>query len=98
MAVAVVKDGEIVYKQVFGYANASLHEEVKLNTVFELGTINETFTGLTVRQLEQLGKLHLKDNVSQYLSWFKMNYQGQEMPITLEQLLYQKAVFLVTLS
>ncbi|MCD1260587.1 cyclic peptide export ABC transporter [Paenibacillus athensensis] len=88
LSVVMIKDGQTVYKQGFGYADKASGRSVTPDTLFELGSTSKAFTALGVLQLEQAGKLSLSDPVSKYLPWFTVTYKGQPTAITLEQLLH----------
>jgi len=68
LAVAVVKDGEIVFSQGFGYAQ--LEQRISVDpavTVFEYGSISKLFVYISVMQLVERGKLNLDADIHTYL-------------------------------
>jgi len=88
LSVVIIKDGETVYKQGFGYADKAAGRSVTPDTLFELGSTSKAFTALGILQLAQQGKLSLSDPVSKYLPWFTVTYKGQPATVTLGQLLH----------
>ena len=56
-AVAVVDNGQVVYKQGYGLANLELDVPILPSTVFKMGSMAKQFTALAVALLESEGKL-----------------------------------------
>ncbi len=65
--ILVTKNGEQIYKNAVGYAHKGFKVPNKLDTKFNLGSMNKMFTGTAIMQLEQQGKLKLDDKVGKYL-------------------------------
>jgi CubicO group peptidase (beta-lactamase class C family) len=65
-ALAVIKDGKIIYKQ--GYGMADLERDVKLSSksVFDIGSTSKQFVAMSILLLEEEGKLSLDDDIRQY--------------------------------
>ena len=59
--VLVAKDGVTVASKVAGIANKATNAPIDLNTKFNLGSINKTFTALAIAQLIQQGRVSLDD-------------------------------------
>jgi CubicO group peptidase (beta-lactamase class C family) len=83
-AVAVMKDGEIVYKQGYGLANIEHNVPNLPSTVFNIGSMAKQFTAFAVALLEEEGKLSLDDDMRTYLP--EMHDFG--VTITLRHLLH----------
>lgn len=66
-ALAVVKDGEIVYKQGYGLAHLEHDVPILPSTVFNLGSMAKQFTAFGIALLEDEGKLTLDDDIRRYL-------------------------------
>jgi len=66
-AVALLKDGETVYKQ--GYGSANLEHGVPINpaTRFNIGSESKQFTALAILLLAKDGKLTLDDDIRKHL-------------------------------
>lgn len=69
-AVLVAKNGEIVYREAFGYANKEEKISNTIDTKFSVGSIGKTFTGVLILQLVEQGKLKLSDPLEKYLPDF----------------------------
>jgi CubicO group peptidase (beta-lactamase class C family) len=66
-AVAVVRDGEITYKQGYGLANLELKVPILPSTVFNIGSTAKQFTAFAIALLEDEGRLSLDDDMRRYL-------------------------------
>ena len=66
-AVAVIKNGEIIFSGTYGLADIENNTPVDINTVFEYGSISKLFTWVSVMQLHEQGKLDLDADVRIYL-------------------------------
>jgi CubicO group peptidase (beta-lactamase class C family) len=65
--VAVISDGETIYKSGYSFANLEWRQPITANTVFGLGSVTKPFTAQAVLLLEQQGKLRLDDEITHYL-------------------------------
>ncbi len=66
-AVAVVKDGEIVYKKGYGMANLEYGIPITPATIFHIASISKQFTVFSILLLEKEGKLSLEDDIRNYI-------------------------------
>ncbi len=66
-ALAVMKDGEIVYQQGYGLANLEHNVPISPSTVFNIGSMSKQFTAFAIALLEAEGKLSLDDDIRKYL-------------------------------
>ena len=67
VAVAVISDGETIYKSGYGFANLEWRQPIGPETVLGLGSVTKPFTAQAVLLLEQQGKLRLDDEITHYL-------------------------------
>ena len=67
LAVAVVKDGELVYSKGVGLANLEYGIAITPDTVFEVASISKQFTAFSILLLADEGKLSIDDEVTKYL-------------------------------
>ena len=90
--IVVVKDGQVVTKRGFGYADVAKRTPVDpARTLFRPGSISKLFTWTAVMQQVEAGKLDLDADVNQYLDFKIPPYQGK--PVTLRQIMTHTAGF-----
>lgn len=70
IAVLVSKDGEIVYRKGFGYADIEKKELIKPDTKFRVGSITKQFTAAAILKLQEEGKISITDKLSEFLPDF----------------------------
>ncbi len=78
-ALAVIKDGEIVYQQGYGLANLEHNVPVLPSTVFNIGSMAKQFTAFAIALLENEAKLSCDDDFRKYLP--EMHDFGQTITI-----------------
>jgi len=66
-ALAVVKDGKIVYEHGYGMANLELSVAITPQSVFDIGSVSKQITAMAIILLAQDGKLSLDDDMRKYL-------------------------------
>jgi CubicO group peptidase (beta-lactamase class C family) len=66
-AVAVVKDGAIIYKKGYGQANLEYDIPNSPSTVFHIASVSKQFTAFSILLLEKEGKLSLDDDIRKYI-------------------------------
>ncbi len=89
LSVTIVKDDKTVYQKGFGYSDVDGKKSVTCESLFEIGSNSKAFTALGILSLEKSGQINLQDEVTKYIPWLKAKYKGNEVPITIEQLLHQ---------
>ena len=66
-AVAIVKDGSIIYKKGYGLANLEYDIPISTSSVFHIASISKQFTVFSILLLEKQGKLSLEDDIRKYI-------------------------------
>lgn len=66
-AVAVVKDGKVVFKKGYGTANLEYDIPISTKTIFNIASVSKQFTAFAIYLLEKQGKLSLEDDVRKYI-------------------------------
>ncbi len=66
-AVAVARDGKIVYSAGFGYANLEYDIPVTPQTVFHVASLSKQVTAFAIALLADQGKISLNDDIRRYL-------------------------------
>ena len=67
-ALAVIKDGQIVYKRGYGMSNLEYGIPISPSSIFHIASISKEFTAMSIVMLAQQGKLSLDDDVRKYVS------------------------------
>jgi cyclic peptide transporter len=87
LSLVIIDSGRTVIRS-FGVTDLATRQPVTPATLFQLGSCSKAFTALAVLDLEQRGRVRLDDAVSQYIPWLHLRYHGQDVPVTLRQLLH----------
>ncbi|MDR1985257.1 MAG: serine hydrolase [Prevotellaceae bacterium] len=72
MAVAILKDNEVVHKKGFGTKSPEEFLPVDENTVFQIGSVSKSFTAALIAMLVDEGKLKWSDKIIDHLPDFQM--------------------------
>lgn len=67
VAVAIVKDGAIIYKKGYGMANLEYDIPITPATIFHIASVSKQFTVFSILLLESEGKLSLDDDIRTYI-------------------------------
>jgi len=67
VAIAVVRNGEIQYKNGFGMANLEYDIPVTPSTIFHIASVSKQFTAFSILLLEKEGKLSLDDDIRKFI-------------------------------
>lgn len=67
IAVAIQRGSEVIYSKGFGYADVEHRVPVTPETVFPIGSITKTMTGLAITQLIEAGKIDLEAPAGKYV-------------------------------
>ncbi|KQZ57867.1 serine hydrolase [Lysobacter sp. Root559] len=83
IAVAIVKDGNIVLERGYGQRRLDRPEKVDARTLFAIASNTKAFTSASLSILADEGKLSLDDRVIDHLPWFRMAdpYVTREMRV-----------------
>lgn len=87
LALAVVKDGEMIFSRGYGKRNLTNGDDVTPQTIFALGSGTKAFTAATVAMLVDEGKLSWDTPVRQYMPTFKLYDPFATEHITVRDLL-----------
>ncbi len=92
-AISIVKDDRLVYTRAFGKRDVFAEVPVVADrTLFRIGSVTKTITGVAVMQLVDRGLLDLDADVNAYLSEFKIDDRFDE-PVRVRDLLTHTAGF-----
>lgn len=67
VSAAVMLNGEIIYKNGFGYANLEYDIPITPSTIFHVASVSKQFTTMAILLLEKEGKLSIYDDVHKYI-------------------------------
>ena len=69
-SVLLAKDGQVIYKAAFGAANKDFNVANRVDTKFNLGSMNKMFTGVAIAQLVEKGKISYDDPLAKFIPDF----------------------------
>lgn len=87
MAVAVVRDGELVYSRGFGLRKLGADEPVDAHTIFGMASLTKAMTAAAIGMLADEGKLNWDDPVRDHLPWFTLSDPWVTAHVTIRDLL-----------
>jgi len=95
MAIAVVKDDEVILAHGFGVANVEKETPMTPETIFAIGSSTKAFTSTLVGMLVDEGKMKWDDPASKYLPYFQMNVESdnESAEVTLRDVLSHRTGF-----
>lgn len=83
-ALAIIRDGEIIYKKGYGMANLEHDIPITPSSVFYIGSTSKQFVTMCIALLAHRGELSLDDNIRTYIP--EMPDYG--IPITIRNLIH----------
>lgn len=67
-AIAVVRDGKLLYARGFGYADVESKTPVQPDALFRIASVSKPITGVAIMKLVEEGKLKLDDRVAPFIA------------------------------
>ncbi|MGH2559046.1 MAG: serine hydrolase domain-containing protein [Thermomicrobiales bacterium] len=89
LTLAITDRERTLHAATYGYADLAAKTPVTPDTLFEIGSIGKSFTGIALVQLAEAGQIDVHAPVSRYLSWFDIPSEFE--PITPHHLLSHTA-------
>lgn len=83
-ALAVVKDGEIIYSRGYGIADLEHNIPIEPSTVFYTGSVSKQFVTMAILLIEEQGKLNLDDDIRKHFT----DFPDYGYPITIRNLIH----------
>jgi CubicO group peptidase (beta-lactamase class C family) len=77
----LAKDGKAIYKKAFGMANKDFNAPNRIDTKFNLGSMNKMFTSVAIAQLVERGKLSFDDPLAKFLPEFPNKEAAEKIRI-----------------
>ena len=86
LVLVAVSESEVAYMP-FGYSDLKNETMMTAETVLQIGSCSKAFTALAVFLLQERGQLSIEDSVSDYIPWWHVTYQGQDVDVKIWQLI-----------
>lgn len=64
--ILIAQQGQILYKNAFGYANYRQRKLLNVNTNFQLASVSKQFTAVAIMMMKEQGKLNYDDYVTKF--------------------------------
>ena len=77
MAIAVVKDDEVVLTQGFGVTDIETETPVTPETIFAIGSSTKSFTATLIGMLVDEGKMDWDDPITEYIPYFTLDIESE---------------------
>lgn len=87
LAIAIVKDGKVVYMKGFGVRDVATKEPVDENTLFMIASNSKLFTGTALAQLEYNQKLSLDDKITKFFPAYTLYDKNTTDLVTVRDML-----------
>ncbi len=91
LAIAVVKDGALVFAKGYGVRDLGRSDAVDTRTLFAIGSTTKAMTAAALGMLVDEKKLGWDDPVTKYLPWFTLKDPGATREVTIRDLLTHRA-------
>ena len=92
VAVAVVKDGKIIWEEGFGWADVERKIVATAHTPYSLASVTKPITATAIMTLNQAGKLDLDAPIEQYLGNLRLKgYAGSTEGVTARRIMAHSA-------
>jgi CubicO group peptidase (beta-lactamase class C family) len=91
LAVAVIKDGELVFARGYGVRELSKPDSADEQTLFAIGSTTKAMTAAALGMLVDEGKLAWDDPVTKHLPWFQLHDPVVTREVTVRDLLTHRA-------
>lgn len=91
VAIAVLKDGEIIHSGGFGVLQAGGNDAVNADTLFSVGSVSKVATATLLMKMQAEGLINMDTDIRQYLKSWEL--PESDTPITLRMVLSHTAGF-----
>jgi CubicO group peptidase (beta-lactamase class C family) len=91
LAVAVVSDTGIIYRQALGYANTATGKQINTHSLFNIASCTKAFTAVAMGILVDEGKVDWNDKVTLYFPEFRLADDYITRELTIEDLLCHRS-------
>ena len=91
VAIAVVRDDQVVYVKAFGVKQVGGSDAVDIDTLFELGSTSKAFTTTAMAMLVDEKKMSWDDPVRKYVPWFRLADPCADSLLTLRDIVTHRS-------
>jgi beta-lactamase class C len=88
-AVAIVKNGRIIYGKGFGVKKVNTNDSIDIHTVFRIGSVSKTFAGVLTGKMVNQHKLSWDDPVQLYFPEFNLQNPDYASMMQIKHILSQ---------
>lgn len=87
-SIAIVDQGELVYATGYGFQDKEKEVKASANSVYRIGSCTKSFTALSLMQLQEAGKIDIKEPIQTYLPAIKIQSRFNDPnPIAIRNIL-----------
>ena len=79
--ILLAHNGEVLYKGAFGIANKDFNAQNRIDTKFNLGSMNKMFTAVAIAQLVEKGKVSFDDPLAKFVPDFPNENAAKKIQI-----------------
>ena len=90
-AIAIVRDGQVIYLKGFGYRELGSDQPVTPETQFAIASTSKAFTATAIAMLVDEGKMAWDDPVRKYLDWFRLSDPLADANLTIRDLVCHRS-------
>ena len=90
-AIAIVKDGKVVFAKGYGVRKLGSPAPIDAHTLFQIASNTKAFTTASLAMLVDEGKLKWDDPVTKYLPWFQLSDPYVTRELTVRDLLTHRS-------
>lgn len=93
MAIAVIKDNQIIFEKEYGVRSIQNEASIDLNTLFRIGSLSKGFAGILAAKLIEKNKFKLDDPVSMYIPEFTVKAKNKDGIMRIQHILSHTSGF-----
>jgi CubicO group peptidase (beta-lactamase class C family) len=79
--VLLAKDGQVIFKKAYGTANKDFNAPNRIDTKFNLGSMNKMFTAVAIAQLVERGKLSFDEPLAKFMPDFPSKEAAEKIKV-----------------
>jgi CubicO group peptidase (beta-lactamase class C family) len=92
MSIVLVDGDEVVWSEGFGFSDTAAGRKADADTMFEIGSVSKTFSGIMVMQLAERGIIDIDLPVTEYIPELRIgpparNFPRNDRPITVRDMM-----------